>query len=74
MNVCCDQSCRLSRRCNKPESPFLSCPVTCFDGKDDIPHDLQGQSSDYYSLAPPITDWAYGGFWMLWMIMSTSLH
>uniref|UniRef100_A0A3Q0SPR5 S-acyl fatty acid synthase thioesterase, medium chain n=1 Tax=Amphilophus citrinellus TaxID=61819 RepID=A0A3Q0SPR5_AMPCI len=28
-------------RCNKPSSPFLSCPVTCFDGKDDIPHDLQ---------------------------------
>lgn len=30
-----------SYRCNKPEQPFLSCPVTCFDGKDDIPHDLQ---------------------------------
>ncbi|XP_056153846.1 S-acyl fatty acid synthase thioesterase, medium chain isoform X2 [Lampris incognitus] len=28
-------------RCNKPESPLLSCPVTCFDGKQDIPHDLQ---------------------------------
>ncbi|XP_026156956.1 S-acyl fatty acid synthase thioesterase, medium chain [Mastacembelus armatus] len=28
-------------RYNKPDSPFLSCPVTCFDGKDDIPHDLQ---------------------------------
>lgn len=28
-------------RCNKPEKPFLSCPITCFDGKDDIPHDLQ---------------------------------
>ncbi|KAK2920849.1 S-acyl fatty acid synthase thioesterase, medium chain [Channa argus] len=28
-------------RCNKPDSPFLSCPVTCFDGKEDIPHDLQ---------------------------------
>lgn len=28
-------------RCNRPESPFLSCPITCFDGKDDIPHDLQ---------------------------------
>uniref|UniRef100_A0A4W6EGN2 oleoyl-[acyl-carrier-protein] hydrolase n=1 Tax=Lates calcarifer TaxID=8187 RepID=A0A4W6EGN2_LATCA len=28
-------------RCNKPDHPFLSCPVTCFDGKDDIPHDLQ---------------------------------
>ncbi|KAF7669660.1 hypothetical protein LDENG_00159100 [Lucifuga dentata] len=26
--------------CNKPESPFLSCPITCFDGKEDIPHDL----------------------------------
>lgn len=34
-NFCC--------RCNKPESPFLSCPVTCFDGKTDVPHDLQGQ-------------------------------
>ncbi|XP_029022386.1 S-acyl fatty acid synthase thioesterase, medium chain isoform X2 [Betta splendens] len=28
-------------RCNKPDRPFLSCPVTCFDGRDDIPHDLQ---------------------------------
>ncbi|XP_053302828.1 S-acyl fatty acid synthase thioesterase, medium chain [Pleuronectes platessa] len=28
-------------RCNKPDHPFLSCPVTCFDGKDDVPHDLQ---------------------------------
>ncbi|XP_008329304.1 S-acyl fatty acid synthase thioesterase, medium chain [Cynoglossus semilaevis] len=28
-------------RCNKPEKPFLSCPVTCFDGKEDMPHDLQ---------------------------------
>ncbi|KAM7373493.1 hypothetical protein PAMP_008340 [Pampus punctatissimus] len=28
-------------KCNKPDSPFLSCPVTCLDGKDDIPHDLQ---------------------------------
>ncbi|GLD59350.1 S-acyl fatty acid synthase thioesterase, medium chain [Lates japonicus] len=28
-------------RSNKPDHPFLSCPVTCFDGKDDIPHDLQ---------------------------------
>lgn len=27
-------------RCNKPESPFLSCPITCFDGKEDMPHDL----------------------------------
>lgn len=32
-----------SCRCDKPESPLLSCPVTCFDGKSDIPHDLQGQ-------------------------------
>lgn len=31
--------------CNKPESPFLSCPVTCFDGKNDIPHDLQAWKS-----------------------------
>ncbi|XP_026204644.1 S-acyl fatty acid synthase thioesterase, medium chain [Anabas testudineus] len=28
-------------RCNKPDSAFLTCPVTCFDGRDDIPHDLQ---------------------------------
>ncbi|XP_058474368.1 S-acyl fatty acid synthase thioesterase, medium chain isoform X2 [Solea solea] len=28
-------------KCDKLENPFLSCPVTCFDGKDDIPHDLQ---------------------------------
>lgn len=28
-------------RCNKPEQPLLSCPITCFDGKDDVPHDLQ---------------------------------
>ncbi|XP_053189927.1 S-acyl fatty acid synthase thioesterase, medium chain isoform X1 [Scomber japonicus] len=27
--------------CNKPDIPFLSCPVTCMDGKDDVPHDLQ---------------------------------
>ncbi|XP_041868518.1 S-acyl fatty acid synthase thioesterase, medium chain isoform X2 [Melanotaenia boesemani] len=27
-------------RCNKPDRPVLSCPVTCFDGKDDVPHDL----------------------------------
>ncbi|XP_034017237.1 S-acyl fatty acid synthase thioesterase, medium chain [Thalassophryne amazonica] len=26
---------------NKPQRPFLSCPITCFDGKDDIPHDLE---------------------------------
>ncbi|KAG5842962.1 S-acyl fatty acid synthase thioesterase, medium chain isoform X2 [Anguilla rostrata] len=28
-------------QCSKPDSPFLSCHVTCFDGKEDIPHDLQ---------------------------------
>nr|XP_004569274.2 S-acyl fatty acid synthase thioesterase, medium chain [Maylandia zebra] len=28
-------------RCNKASIPLFSCPVTCFDGKDDIPHDLQ---------------------------------
>ncbi|XP_061597236.1 S-acyl fatty acid synthase thioesterase, medium chain-like [Cololabis saira] len=28
-------------RCNKPEAPLLSCAVTCFDGKEDVPHDLQ---------------------------------
>nr|XP_020453284.1 S-acyl fatty acid synthase thioesterase, medium chain isoform X2 [Monopterus albus] len=27
--------------CNKPDCPILSCPVTCFDGKDDIPHDMK---------------------------------
>lgn len=32
-------------RYNKPEHPFLSCPLTCFDGKDDIPHDLQAWKS-----------------------------
>uniref|UniRef100_A0A146YJM2 S-acyl fatty acid synthase thioesterase, medium chain n=1 Tax=Fundulus heteroclitus TaxID=8078 RepID=A0A146YJM2_FUNHE len=31
-------------RCTKPDGPFLACPVTCFDGKEDVPHDLQGQS------------------------------
>lgn len=30
-----------SYRCSRPEAPFLSCPVTCFDGKDDLLHDLQ---------------------------------
>ncbi|KAJ8389421.1 hypothetical protein AAFF_G00119590 [Aldrovandia affinis] len=28
-------------KCSKPESPFLTCPVMCFDGKQDVPHDLQ---------------------------------
>ncbi|XP_075995525.1 S-acyl fatty acid synthase thioesterase, medium chain [Genypterus blacodes] len=28
-------------RCNRPDGPFFSCPVTCFDGKEDMPHDLQ---------------------------------
>uniref|UniRef100_A0A3Q3X8S8 S-acyl fatty acid synthase thioesterase, medium chain n=1 Tax=Mola mola TaxID=94237 RepID=A0A3Q3X8S8_MOLML len=32
-------------RRDKPDSPFLSCPVTCLDGKDDIPHDLQAWKS-----------------------------
>ncbi len=40
-------------RCNKPDNPFLSCSVTCFDGKDDIPHDLQGQASFYYTFTLP---------------------
>lgn len=41
--------------CRRPGSytpsgrPLLSCPVTCFDGKDDVPHDLQGQSSAFYT-------------------------
>ncbi|XP_039676347.1 S-acyl fatty acid synthase thioesterase, medium chain isoform X2 [Perca fluviatilis] len=32
-------------RCNEPDIPFLSCAVTCFDGKDDIPHDLPAWKS-----------------------------
>ncbi|XP_076864123.1 S-acyl fatty acid synthase thioesterase, medium chain [Brachyhypopomus gauderio] len=28
-------------RCSRPQNPFLSCPVSCFDGKEDMPHDLQ---------------------------------
>ncbi|XP_076157022.1 S-acyl fatty acid synthase thioesterase, medium chain [Alosa pseudoharengus] len=28
-------------RCPRPETPFLSCPVFCFDGTQDIPHDLK---------------------------------
>ncbi|KAB5517895.1 hypothetical protein PHYPO_G00172710 [Pangasianodon hypophthalmus] len=28
-------------RCSRPTTPFLSCPVSCFDGKEDMPHDLQ---------------------------------
>ncbi|XP_043995505.1 S-acyl fatty acid synthase thioesterase, medium chain isoform X2 [Gambusia affinis] len=28
-------------RCSEPDAPVLSCPVTCFDGKQDVPHDLQ---------------------------------
>lgn len=31
-----------SLSCPPPERPLLSCPVTCFDGSDDVPHDLQG--------------------------------
>lgn len=27
-----------------PESNVLTCPVTCFDGKEDTPHDLEGNS------------------------------
>ncbi|KAG7457762.1 hypothetical protein MATL_G00230720 [Megalops atlanticus] len=38
-------------KCSRPESPFLSCPVTCFDGKEDIPHDLQGDSVEEFSPA-----------------------
>ncbi|XP_051992477.1 S-acyl fatty acid synthase thioesterase, medium chain isoform X2 [Xyrauchen texanus] len=26
---------------SRPSTPFLSCPVSCFDGKEDTPHDLQ---------------------------------
>uniref|UniRef100_A0A673FS26 oleoyl-[acyl-carrier-protein] hydrolase n=1 Tax=Sinocyclocheilus rhinocerous TaxID=307959 RepID=A0A673FS26_9TELE len=29
-------------RCSRPSTPILSCPVSCFDGKEDAPHDLQG--------------------------------
>ncbi|KAM8840283.1 S-acyl fatty acid synthase thioesterase, medium chain isoform 1-T1 [Spinachia spinachia] len=32
-------------RCHKPDFPLFSCPVTCFDGKADIPHDLQAWKS-----------------------------
>ncbi|XP_061660693.1 S-acyl fatty acid synthase thioesterase, medium chain [Syngnathoides biaculeatus] len=28
-------------KCAKPVNAGFSCPVSCFDGKDDIPHDLQ---------------------------------
>ncbi|XP_016300013.1 S-acyl fatty acid synthase thioesterase, medium chain-like [Sinocyclocheilus anshuiensis] len=28
-------------RCSRPSTPVLSCPVLCFDGKEDAPHDLQ---------------------------------
>lgn len=45
------QPLNFSCRCNKPERPFLSCPVTCFDGKDDLPHDLQGQCFTHNPLA-----------------------
>ncbi|XP_046700377.1 S-acyl fatty acid synthase thioesterase, medium chain isoform X3 [Silurus meridionalis] len=31
-------------KCSRPTAPFLSCPVSCFDGKEDLPHDLQGGS------------------------------
>ncbi|TRY96387.1 hypothetical protein DNTS_029321 [Danionella cerebrum] len=32
-------------RCTRPSTPFLSCPVSCFDGKEDSPHDLQAWRS-----------------------------
>ncbi|KAJ8000305.1 hypothetical protein DPEC_G00203460 [Dallia pectoralis] len=28
-------------RCDRPVRPLFSCPVTCFDGKQDVPHDLK---------------------------------
>ncbi|XP_061839282.1 S-acyl fatty acid synthase thioesterase, medium chain [Nerophis lumbriciformis] len=28
-------------QCVRPVSPFLSCPITCVDGREDVPHDLQ---------------------------------
>ncbi|CAF89691.1 unnamed protein product [Tetraodon nigroviridis] len=31
--------------CSPPGRPLLSCPVTCFDGKDDVAHDLQAWRS-----------------------------
>lgn len=34
----------MSGRCSRPSTPFLSCPVSCFDGQEDTPHDLQGLS------------------------------
>lgn len=46
VDVVSDGSCWPLCRCNKASSPLFSCPVTCFDGKDDIPHDLQGQCSN----------------------------
>ncbi|XP_013881126.1 S-acyl fatty acid synthase thioesterase, medium chain [Austrofundulus limnaeus] len=27
-------------RCEEPDRPLLSCSVSCFDGKEDVPHDL----------------------------------
>lgn len=39
-----------SDRSDKPKSPFLSCPVTCFDGRNDVPHDLHGQCFTSYLL------------------------
>lgn len=32
-------------RYDRPDHPFLSCPVTCFDGKEDVPHDLEAWKS-----------------------------
>ncbi|KAG7231684.1 hypothetical protein INR49_010734 [Caranx melampygus] len=34
-----------SYSCERPETPPLSCPITCFDGKDDVTHDLQAWSA-----------------------------
>lgn len=51
----------VSGRCSTPSAPFLSSPVSCFDGKDDAPHDLQGKSrhgGSFYKLKQ--TDYLFG--------------
>lgn len=45
-----NRSCWFSNRCDKPDGPFFTCPVTCLDGKDDIPHDLQGTTHSPHCL------------------------
>ncbi|RXN28555.1 tektin-2 [Labeo rohita] len=48
-------------RCSRPSTPFLSCPVSCFDGKEDVPHDLQANMATLSSkpgLRYSVSDWA----------------